>query len=688
MRTQHLYRERLRLLIAETIVEHRTADVALQELRELVADDSIAPYGLRMLAALELDRSEHAAARHHLQQAIALRDDPDDVDARVDRLLIAHAWLGANEPSEALALLDALLSEDEDRVAAIEQARGDALSALGRLDEARHAYERCAQHVGQQLDDRVAIQLDIAWLELERERPDAAIAALDAVLGDEPSGEYVDDAARRLRARLRIARGEHERALADLRAAIDEARHPASTRQRIADDPELAALREHPELVTLIAPPRAEARWLDAHPTLAALREHPGLRERGVQFLDEQDAREGGETLREFYGDSLHLGTLWTDALWTECRRIAAPLWLLGKGPAIPGQRHGGELRVELVLYVDPEHPDTVWLGPDDEFPAALFTELPADGDAIASAIDALYLHPPQRVHELPCVARAFMGYPNQLAVPNPYSGQLEAAYPHELDRHYNFSPACDPLVWGGAFADDPWPDMMPAVPQLRVVMLSRQRRAQRRGTVARLSRRAQFSRAHVGYEIHQSHANTIYVWHIRYRPNPYPATIERYNERCGTEFPTDLPADVVAGVIGFDWMTAEQAEAILAEVEPALWPAYLNVIAAIRCDDLEVTALLADWAARPDSSPAVRGSIANLCLEYGWRALLEQLALAEPDEPLREQMVAALARPFPETEFNEMGEPTNVYGGSADDDFDDDDDEGDDDDDDDDDDE
>jgi predicted negative regulator of RcsB-dependent stress response len=659
--TRHLYRERLRRLIAENIVEHRTLDAALQELRELVAEDRIAPYGLRMLAAVELERGESKAAREHLQQAIEQRNAPNDVDTRVDQLLIANA----SPPSKSLALLDALLADDEDHIAEIEQARGDALLALGRFDEARRAYQRCFKHVGKELEDRVAVQLDIATLELARECPDAAIAAIDSVLEDQPSGSYLDGNARLLRALLRVNAGAYERAIADAHAAIAEARDPAAVRQRFADM----------GFATFVAEQRPEARWLDAHPKLAALREHAGLRERGVRFLDMDDARSGGDALREFYGDSLHLGTLWTNSLWAECRRIAASLWLIAKGPAVPGQRHAGELTVDIVLYVDPEHPETVWLGPDDEFPAALFTELPSDGDAIAAALDALYLQPPQRVQDLPCVMRAFMGYPNQLMVPNPYSGELEAAGPHELDRHYNFSPALDPLVWGGAFDDDPWPEAMPAVPQMRVIMLSRSRRSQRRGTIARLSRRAQFSRAHVGVEIHQSHMNALYVWHIRYRPNPYPATIQRFNENCGSNYPTDLPADVVAGIVGFDWITAEQAQATLAEVEPEMVPAYLNVIAAIRSNDLEVTTLLADYAAR--AGEATRAAVANLCLEYGWRPLLEQLALVEPDEPMRGQMLAALARPFPETMFSEMGEPVDFYGGGgdADDDEDDDDD-------------
>lgn len=82
----------------------------------------------------------------------------------------------------------------------------------------------------------MAVQLDIAYLELERERPDAALAALDAVLDDQPCEVWIDDAARRLRARLRCAAGQVEQALADLRAAISEARDPRAARQRIADD--------------------------------------------------------------------------------------------------------------------------------------------------------------------------------------------------------------------------------------------------------------------------------------------------------------------------------------------------------------------------------------------------------------------------------------------------------------------
>jgi predicted negative regulator of RcsB-dependent stress response len=675
--THHLFRSRVRRLVAETIAEHRTTTAALDELRTLLADDSISAYGLRMLGALELECGDPTTAASHWSAALALRKDGKDIDAVVEALLGANALLCAGKAKQALAKLDTL-AKDRNLVAEREQARGDALVALGRLDEARKAYVKGQKHVGNDVEDRLAFTLDLAGVELERGRPEQARRVLDeALAGDQYAGELGCEA-RLVRARLSAMAGDNRSAIADLCMVMAQTRDAAAMRERIVADRAFAPLVSLKSVAELLRERRAGARWLDAHPQLAALREHAGLRARGVTFVDEAAAREGGDSLRAYYGESLHLGTLWVPPMWAECQRIAAPLWLLASGPAIPGARHVGELKAHVVLYVDPSAPERVWLGPHAEFPAALLTELPADGDAIAAALDSLYLHPPQRITELPRTLRAFMGYPNQLVVPSPYSGEMEGAGPHELDRHYNFSPALDPLIWGGAYADDPWPDAMPPTPQVRMIMLARERRQQRRGTVARLTRRALFSRAHVGYEIHQVSTNTIYVWHIRYKPNPYPATIERYNAACGTDYPSDLPADVVAGIVGFDWLTAASAEAQLGVVEPQLVPAYLAVIAAIRCEDLEVTQLLREWAAKLDLIG--RRVVANLCLSYGWRTLLEQLTLAEPDEELRGLMLQALIAPMPETEFSDMGEPVNVYTGGEDDEYEDDDDDDDDD--------
>jgi hypothetical protein len=221
--------------------------------------------------------------------------------------------------------------------------------------------------------------------------------------------------------------------------------------------------------------------------------------------------------------------------------------------------------------------------------------------------------------------------------------------------------------VWGGAYDDDPWPDVMPAVGALQLVNLSRERRGQLRGSVARLTHRAQFSRAHVGYEIHAPSRSPFYVWNIRYRPNPFPRTIERANRVLGTDYPTDLPADVVAALIGFDWFSVETLRELAAKADPGAAPAYYEAMAGIRSNDLSMTSELFDFVRKPDTTLGARARIANVCLDYGWRALLEEMALFEANQDLRAQMVRILGGAMPEVEFTEMGEPANLYGSDAD---------------------
>jgi hypothetical protein len=167
----------------------------------------------------------------------------------------------------------------------------------------------------------------------------------------------------------------------------------------------------------------------------------------------------------------------------------------------------------------------------------------------------------------------------------------------------------------------------------------------------------------------------------VRYRPNPYPDTIERFNAAAGTHFPTDLPADVVASVIGFQWMTLAEFQALLDQADAsgdtdqgvAVW----QVIAGLRHDELAVTEDLFRWATGRALGVESWARIAQLCLDYGWRALLEALAVHHLPPELRDQSLAILADGIGNVGFNDMGEPVTWSDDGDDDDDDDLDDDG-----------
>jgi tetratricopeptide (TPR) repeat protein len=655
-RTNRFLSKRLDDLVGHAVLEHRDVESALRRLDELRREDGISAYGLRLYAALTLQAGDAETGADMLIAAIEARaHDDKNSDDWVDRFLLAYAQLRRGDSDGALAAFDALNNDDERRIAAASQGRGDALSALGRLEAAEQAYQRCLEVLTNDYEQGF-VRLDLARAQAERDVRDAALETLRPLL--EENGHPTSSQARYLNARLLAAAGDESGAVEALEKLLATPGDGTCVlRARARDDRAFEALSDRVRFEVAVAEPTVDTSWISRQPALAALLDDERLSALGVRFVAEDAARSGGDELRAHYAESYHLGTLWTDALWDACQKVAEGLWLLAEGPSVPGARHATEIRQTIKLYVDPGEPETIWIGPSIGFPAALFTEVPSSEPAVADALEALYLRRPARASELSRVKRAFMGYPRHLGVPNPYSGELEAAYPHALDRHFNFSPSLDPQLWGGAFEDDPWPDVMPWISPPDMINYSRKRRQQRRGSVARLTRRAQFSLAQVGMEIHQASRTPIYVWSIRYQPNPYPQTIERFNEACGTPYPTDLPADVVAGIHGFDWLEAREIEERLETVELEQVLPYLALLAAIRYQDPELQRELVARAAGHGSAD-VRGFIADLCLQYGWRAALEELALAEPEAEIRGQIVDVLRRPMPETRFNDMGEP------------------------------
>ncbi|MCC6554447.1 MAG: hypothetical protein IT372_15825 [Polyangiaceae bacterium] len=617
----------------------------LEECERLAVIDDLTDAGWQLLGVLRYRAAAWGGAAEAFERA-----GRSEELATKGRFLAACARLRGGDAEGALAALDALADEapedDDISMREVQIARGDALWALGRAGEAEEAYADALER-----EASAELWLDLARLRAGEGRREAALEAIDRALEVDSSLH----AALYARAALRAEAGDAAGALSALDEAIGWDRAYAA---RAREDTRFAGMRGDPELARRIAPPAPkDLGWLDRFAKLAALRDDAALAAAGVSWCAEEEAREGGEALAERYAGNWQLGALGNDAIWDACGELSRGKLLVARCPAVQN-RNGSEARGEL--YVDPARPEEILFAPSSEVPPVLWIPVAAEAGALRDALAELY--PSRRVPrlELPRVSRAFMGYLRELGVPSPYSGQMEQAGPHELDRHFAFSPYVDALVWGTAAADDPWPERIPPQPgyQIKLVGMSRRVRAQREGGICGFTRRTLFSRSQITIELHQ---RALYVWEIRYRPSRHACVIERFNERFGLRFPTDLPLDVVGVLVGFELAEAEWLEARLGEqTDAGAVAAYLRVIAAVRHSDLGVLRLLRRHL--DHESPVVRGTIANLCMEYGWESLLEDVGMKEQDAELRALIDRVLDVGIAAPQFDDMGEPVGLY--------------------------
>ncbi|WAS91244.1 hypothetical protein [Nannocystis punicea] len=371
--------------------------------------------------------------------------------------------------------------------------------------------------------------------------------------------------------------------------------------------------------------------------------------------MSDAESLAGGESLQARYAEDWTLGILWSPALWDACQARAKPLRLWATGPAQPGS-NGGEFTPSL--YVDPADPARLWYTPHPGLPAALFVPLPATRAAIEQALAEFGPRPPPLDLAEAKTVRAYMGAASFLRVPNPYSGELEAAGPHELDRHFNFSPAVTPHAWGSAFADDPLPDARP-MSQLQTIVALREIRQQLAESLPRFTRRAWFSQAHVAIEMH---ARGTYVWEVKYRPSRFTSEVlAELNALAGQRYPADLPLDVAAALHGFMFLDAEWFAAEIAqETDPGQRGALVSGALAVAADDIVEASRIARAAITRELHDQV--AVANAAVQYNWQFLLEELGSTTTSDELRAQITNVLIEGIAPPQVDEHGEPADLY--------------------------
>ena len=124
-------------------------------------------------------------------------------------------------------------------------------------------------------------------------------------------------------------------------------------------------------------------------------------------------------------------------------------------------------------------------------------------------------------------------------------------------------------------------------------------------------------------------------------------AVIEAMNAYFGCDYPTDMPVDAVATLLGFQFDGARDLEVELARAtDPEQLAGLLLVLSALRHGDLGAIELYRRYVDHP--APVVRSTLADVAVACNHEVLLEEMSIREPDPDLRAEIEALLDEGIP----------------------------------------
>lgn len=553
-------------------------------------------------------------ARYLQGQVLLATGDIDDAAASFDQAAAAR-------------LHDAHLPEPE-----VIHAQGSIARARQEPEEALVLYRRALQ-----LDSRSSGRWRAtAELLLELDRPHEAHEALLRALEEDPE----ENDPLYFLAVTSAALGEFEATAHWLRTLLQ--RDP-NARSRALQDERLTAIDDPRVTGVLHLASATDLEWLEQFPSwLAALRDGIGIERFGLRWVCEAESREFGQRMRETYEQG-PIGTMHTPATLALARELLDRSRLVAFGPSSTTR---DRIREPTLLFIDETNPDGLRLALSESYPPFLWLDAGTTTATLLESLATVFPRPRLRRLEMTRTARGFMGYRLRFGVPSPYSGEIEPANAAELDRHFAVNPFVESASWGSAFADDPWPDEIPRQPGYvsKIAIRQREVNQQAEGAVWSVSRRTRHSRSYLSIELHH---RDIFVIEVRYRPAEHYEVIDDLNGHFGCDYPTDMPLDAVAALLGFQFDSIEDLTARLdTTADPEQLAGLLTVLSALRHSDLGVVRYYRRYMDHPE--PVVRATLCNIFAAYNYESMLEEMSVVEPDEEIRAQIEALLDRGIP----------------------------------------
>lgn len=315
--------------------------------------------------------------------------------------------------------------------------------------------------------------------------------------------------------------------------------------------------------------------WLSSFPEwLPRLAADPASAELGLVWLSREQGSERAQSIADTYADETSQVIPLPAPMLAAARKMLAGKEVVAIGPKMP--MRVSEEKIESLLIIDRSRPDELLIALSRDYAPFLWIPAGTTTQSIRAALSVYFPgeDPPRaRLHR---IARYFIGNERMLE-----------ANIHGIENHYVASPFAAELSWGSASLEDPWPARIASDDHSRSFIDDvLQSAKQDDDSIYATSFRLQHSRSILTIEDHAG----LFVIEIRYTPSPNRDVVVGVNRRFELAFPSDMPVDGVAALLGLSLQTEAMLRETLADHELAAdHELVLHALAALKSGDLTV---------------------------------------------------------------------------------------------------
>lgn len=350
--------------------------------------------------------------------------------------------------------------------------------------------------------------------------------------------------------------------------------------------------------------------------------EHPDE----ITLFEQERVEQERERIISLYEHGGPQGVILSDLAMSLCERLLDTMEPLGLGPAHSGRIEDIELRP--WIWVSRSNPQQLLLALHEQLPPFLWFAAGQDLFSIKDALEADIAQETPPALELERHARAFIGTEDMIGL-----ADLEA-----FSAHLSANPFVEPLLWGSAHAQDPWPEQITDEELFALADPTSDKMAQDPLAIQSLSARTSLSRSVITIEDHQG----VFVVQVRYEPAQHQDQILALNAQFGAHYPADMPLDVVAALLGFYFEDAKVLLSFIAEsFDPDEIALYAHILSCVQHGELSLVEALRPLLTHRDEQ--VRLIAAEIAIRQRFTPLILGRLFNEPDEQLREHLLERL---------------------------------------------